>query len=81
MCLYVSHIRICCHCSHEDTVLISESLCTMARQSGVFGSCGSGPATQRSPTRSQCWGCKEAYDVRIGRAPPQSRRRITIKSS
>lgn len=65
MCLYVAHVRVCAHCSHEDTVLISERLCKDAALNGIFASCGTGPGTRRNPTRYQCWGCQEAIDMRM----------------
>ncbi|KAI0165186.1 hypothetical protein GGR52DRAFT_557854 [Hypoxylon sp. FL1284] len=59
MCQYVTHLRACYVCSHEETVLISEQSCKVARRSGVFGSCGSGVDNIASRTQHQCWKCKE----------------------
>ncbi|OAA59843.1 hypothetical protein SPI_06041 [Niveomyces insectorum RCEF 264] len=78
MCLYIAHIRICCFCHRQDTVLISETLCDAARASGIFASCGTGPETERIVTDDQCWGCKDACVLRINETPP-TQQRIRLK--
>ena len=62
MCQYITHVRICFVCKHEDTVLISEQSCETAQKSGVFGSCGGGIANNQNGTPYQCWKCKEILD-------------------
>ncbi|KAK4160106.1 hypothetical protein QBC43DRAFT_360637 [Cladorrhinum sp. PSN259] len=61
MCTYISHIHICSSCRREDTVLISEKLCPVAKSSGtgIFGSCLDGVMSERDATRYQCWQCKD----------------------
>jgi hypothetical protein len=59
MCTYTTHIRICARCAHEDTVLISEQLCLVAKASGIFGSCLEGILCQRDVTGCLCWQCKD----------------------
>lgn len=61
MCTYKTHIRICRRCSSEDTVLISEQLCSVAKDSGsgIFGSCLSGVSSQRDQTGYKCWQCQD----------------------
>ncbi|KAK0713012.1 hypothetical protein B0T26DRAFT_622787, partial [Lasiosphaeria miniovina] len=63
MCIYVTHVRLCSICSGEDTVLISEQLCPLARASGIFGSCLDGVLSQRDLTIYQCWKCKDMGSV------------------
>ncbi|AEO68071.1 uncharacterized protein THITE_2117411 [Thermothielavioides terrestris NRRL 8126] len=58
MCTYTTHIRVCGRCAGEDTVLISEQLCAVAKASGIFGSCLEGIYSQRDATGYQC--CKLA---------------------
>ncbi|KAK4231977.1 hypothetical protein QBC38DRAFT_465049 [Podospora fimiseda] len=60
MCTYTTHLHICT-CGREDTVLISEKLCTVAKSSGtgIFGSCLDGVLSERDATRYQCWQCKD----------------------
>ncbi|KAK4463339.1 hypothetical protein QBC42DRAFT_173905 [Cladorrhinum samala] len=60
MCSYTSHIHVCA-CGREDTVLISEKLCSVAKSSGtgIFGSCLDGVLSERDATRYQCWQCKD----------------------
>ncbi|KAK1781516.1 hypothetical protein QBC45DRAFT_321353 [Copromyces sp. CBS 386.78] len=72
MCTYKTHIRVCRRCSSEDTVLISEQLCSMAKNSGsgIFGSCLSGVSSQRDQTGYKCWQCQEETTT-----PPASRSR------
>ncbi|KAK4157690.1 hypothetical protein C8A00DRAFT_11456 [Chaetomidium leptoderma] len=65
MCTYTTHIRVCARCTGEDTVLISEQLCLVAKASGVFGSCLEGVLGQRDATGYQCWQCKESSVVRM----------------
>lgn len=67
MCKYITHLRVCYVCAHEDTVLISERSCILAKRTGAFGSCGGGAANERSRTAYQCWQCKENVQ-RISRA-------------
>jgi hypothetical protein len=50
MCTYTTHIRICARCAREETVLISEQLCLVAKASGIFGSCLDGVFCQRDAT-------------------------------
>ncbi|SPQ24683.1 10f7d617-68fd-451b-8c19-636839144dfb [Thermothielavioides terrestris] len=64
MCTYTTHIRVCGRCAGEDTVLISEQLCAVAKASGIFGSCLEGIYSQRDATGYQCWQCKES-SVRV----------------
>jgi hypothetical protein len=59
MCKYITHLRICYICLHEDTVLISERLCRYAKRSHAFGSCNSGISSDCNRTQYQCWQCKE----------------------
>ncbi|KAK1720436.1 uncharacterized protein BDZ83DRAFT_630731 [Colletotrichum acutatum] len=59
MCKYITHLRVCNVCSHQDTVLISERPCFLAKKNGVFGSCDAGIGSDRSCTRYHCWKCKE----------------------
>ena len=60
MCTYTSHIRICARCRSEDTVLISEQLCPVARASaGIFGSCLRGVLCVSDATGYVCWACRE----------------------
>ncbi|KAK2021154.1 hypothetical protein LX32DRAFT_605285 [Colletotrichum zoysiae] len=59
MCKYVSHVRVCNLCNHHDTVLISERLCVLAKQSGGFGSCDTGISSDSNSTSNRCWKCKE----------------------
>ncbi|KAI4862323.1 hypothetical protein F4820DRAFT_25730 [Hypoxylon rubiginosum] len=77
MCQYVTHLRACYVCSHEETVLISEQSCKVARMSGVFGSCGSGVDNIASRTQHQCWKCKEGSKL----IPPTPALRKTISST
>ncbi|KAK3985607.1 hypothetical protein QBC44DRAFT_312072 [Cladorrhinum sp. PSN332] len=55
MCTYTTHLHIC-NCGREDTVLISEKLCSVAKSSGtgIFGSCLDGVLSERDATRYQC---------------------------
>ena len=64
MCSYTSHIHVCA-CGREDTVLISEKLCSVAKSSGtgIFGSCLDGVLSERDATRYQ-W-----YVTRFSSAP------------
>ncbi|OTA55158.1 hypothetical protein K449DRAFT_438988 [Hypoxylon sp. EC38] len=59
MCQYVTHLRACYACGHEETVLISEQSCKTANKSGAFGSCGTGVGSIASKTQYHCWKCKE----------------------
>ncbi|KAI0122721.1 hypothetical protein F4814DRAFT_409717 [Daldinia grandis] len=63
MCQYITHLRACYICGHEDIVLISEKSCTMAASRGVFGSCGRDVDNKSSRTRYQCWQCKEECNL------------------
>ncbi|KAI2467369.1 hypothetical protein F4781DRAFT_402605 [Annulohypoxylon bovei var. microspora] len=63
MCRYVTHLRACYVCGHEETVLISEQSCKTASMSGVFGSCGSGVDSLANRTQYQCWQCKEGTQL------------------
>ncbi|KAK4242868.1 hypothetical protein C8A03DRAFT_10948 [Achaetomium macrosporum] len=75
MCTYTIHIRICSRCASEDTVLISEQLCIVAKASGIFGSCLEGVLCERDATRYQCWQCKESVRVAVATAAGFGRRR------
>ncbi|KAL2144708.1 hypothetical protein VTI28DRAFT_8646 [Corynascus sepedonium] len=68
MCTYTTHIRVCARCAREDTVLISEQLCQVAKASGVFGSCLEGVLYQRDATGHRCWQCKESVRVAVAAA-------------
>ncbi|KAK4192259.1 hypothetical protein QBC35DRAFT_244791 [Podospora australis] len=60
MCTYTTHVRICLLCRCEDTVLISEKLCPVAKAAtGIFGSCLEGVLSERDTSKQQCWQCKE----------------------
>lgn len=63
MCTYTTHVRVCARCTREETVLISEQLCLVAKTSGIFGSCVDGIFCQRDATGYQCWQCKESVRV------------------
>ncbi|KAL2015810.1 hypothetical protein VTK56DRAFT_4726 [Thermocarpiscus australiensis] len=66
MCTYTTHVRACCTCGCEETVLISEQLCPVARASGIFGSCLEGIRSERDATVYQCWQCKERSPAGFG---------------
>ena len=78
MCTYKTHIRVCRRCSCEDTVLISEQLCSVAKDSGsgIFGSCLSGVSSQRDQTGYRCWECQDELST-----PPSSRSRSSSSSN
>lgn len=63
MCSYITHLRTCFVCSHEETILISEKPCSAVKR-GVFGSCGKGIKCSNKSNRApyQCWRCKEETD-------------------
>ncbi|KAI0895248.1 hypothetical protein F4806DRAFT_93918 [Annulohypoxylon nitens] len=63
MCQYVTHLRACYVCGHEETVLISEQCCQSASKRGAFGSCGSGVDSLAHRTKYQCWRCKEMTKI------------------
>ncbi|KAH6615697.1 hypothetical protein B0J18DRAFT_413053 [Chaetomium sp. MPI-SDFR-AT-0129] len=42
MCTYTTHIHTCARCARQETVLISEQICPVARPSGIFGTCPTG---------------------------------------
>ncbi|KAK4143092.1 uncharacterized protein C8A04DRAFT_29320 [Dichotomopilus funicola] len=42
MCTYTTHIHTCARCARQETVLISEQICPVARPSGIFGTCTTG---------------------------------------
>lgn len=59
MCKYITHLRVCYVCHHEETVLITESPCPPLRGRGAFGSCQTGTGNKTTCTPFQCWKCKE----------------------
>ncbi|KAL0939575.1 uncharacterized protein CTRU02_206185 [Colletotrichum truncatum] len=73
MCKYVTHLRICNICSCEDTILISERQCMLAKKNGMFGSCDLGISSDSNSTIYHCWKCKERTR-RIRRAPSMLQR-------
>ncbi|KHE84639.1 hypothetical protein GE21DRAFT_10133 [Neurospora crassa] len=74
MCTYKTHIRVCRRCSSEDTVLISEQLCSVAKNSGsgIFGSCLSGVSGQRDQTGYKCWQCQDEATLPASRSRSSS---------
>ncbi|KAK4111624.1 hypothetical protein N656DRAFT_780347 [Canariomyces notabilis] len=68
MCSYTTHVHVCTNCDGEDTVLISEQLCPVAKASGIFGSCFQGVLSQRDATAYRCWQCREMaqHGVELG---------------
>ncbi|KAI1305028.1 hypothetical protein F5Y03DRAFT_356291 [Xylaria venustula] len=59
MCSYVTHLRTCCLCAEEETILISEEPCSATKKS-IFGSCGRNIKNSNKSNKSlyQCWSCR-----------------------
>ncbi|KAI0876184.1 hypothetical protein GGS24DRAFT_452231 [Hypoxylon argillaceum] len=64
MCSYITHLRTCCSCAKEETILISEKPCSATNRS-IFGSCGRGVNSRNKSSQSpphQCWRCRDQVD-------------------
>ncbi|KAI1170895.1 hypothetical protein F4777DRAFT_89894 [Nemania sp. FL0916] len=63
MCSYITHLRKCCACAKEETILISEKPCAATNKS-VFGSCGRGikSSDKSSTSLHHCCRCRDEID-------------------
>lgn len=59
MCSYITHLRTCCLCTEQETILISEKPCSATKKS-IFGSCGRAIKNRNKFNKSlyQCCNCR-----------------------
>ncbi|KAI0534748.1 hypothetical protein GGR58DRAFT_481795 [Xylaria digitata] len=70
MCSFITHVRTCCLCTAEETILISERPCSATKKS-IFGSCGRNINTRNKSNKSlyQCEECRQQVHGVVYRRP------------